>query len=69
MNGDFILHGRENTVMHTPDPFRSPFLHEGDAQFALDRIVIPKRKKIRIAVSVDLDAVSGWLGTGKFRAI
>lgn len=26
----------------------------------------PKRNKIRIAVSVDLDAVSGWLGTGMF---
>ncbi|PLN83426.1 polysaccharide deacetylase family protein [Aspergillus taichungensis] len=24
----------------------------------------PKRNKIRIAVSIDLDAVSGWLGTG-----
>lgn len=24
----------------------------------------PKRNKIRVAVSVDLDAVSGWLGTG-----
>ncbi|PYH79368.1 putative xylanase/chitin deacetylase [Aspergillus uvarum CBS 121591] len=25
----------------------------------------PKRNKIRIAVSIDLDAVSGWLGTGQ----
>ncbi|KAF5856381.1 hypothetical protein ETB97_007456 [Aspergillus alliaceus] len=25
----------------------------------------PKQKKIRIAVSIDLDAVSGWLGTGQ----
>ena len=25
----------------------------------------PKRNKIRIAVSIDLDAVSGWLGTGE----
>lgn len=25
----------------------------------------PKQNKIRIAVSIDLDAVSGWLGTGK----
>lgn len=24
----------------------------------------PKRNKIRVAVSIDLDAVSGWLGTG-----
>ena len=26
----------------------------------------PKRNKIRIAISVDLDAVSGWLGTGEW---
>lgn len=26
----------------------------------------PKRNKIRIAVSIDLDAVSGWLGTGSW---
>lgn len=25
----------------------------------------PKQNKIRIAISIDLDAVSGWLGTGK----
>ncbi|OGM43703.1 polysaccharide deacetylase family protein [Aspergillus bombycis] len=25
----------------------------------------PKRNKIRIAISIDLDAVSGWLGTGQ----
>lgn len=24
----------------------------------------PKRNKIRVSVSIDLDAVSGWLGTG-----
>jgi hypothetical protein len=28
-------------------------------------ILKPKLNKIRIAVSVDLDAVSGWLGTGR----
>lgn len=26
----------------------------------------PKRNKIRVAVSIDLDAVSGWLGTSKY---
>lgn len=36
-----------------------------------DSIQIPrsitKRNKIRVAVSIDLDAVSGWLGTGKLQ--
>lgn len=26
---------------------------------------ITKRNKVRVAVSIDLDAVSGWLGTGR----
>ncbi|PYH45814.1 SDR family oxidoreductase/polysaccharide deacetylase family protein [Aspergillus saccharolyticus JOP 1030-1] len=28
-------------------------------------LTTPKRNKIRVAVSIDLDAVSGWLGTGQ----
>lgn len=26
---------------------------------------IAKRNKVRVAISIDLDAVSGWLGTGR----
>lgn len=26
---------------------------------------ITKRNKVRVAISIDLDAVSGWLGTGR----
>ena len=44
---------------------------KNDTTDKTDLIQIPrpitKRNKIRVAVSIDLDAVSGWLGTGKFQ--
>ena len=44
---------------------------KNDTTDKADSIQIPrsitKRNKIRVAVSIDLDAVSGWLGTGKLQ--
>lgn len=42
--------------------------HQDEIGQSIPRRIVstPKRNKIRIAVSVDLDAVSGWLGTGEW---
>lgn len=44
---------------------------KNDTTDKADSIQIPrsitKRNKIRVAVSIDLDAVSGWLGTGRLQ--
>ena len=45
--------------------------HQDEIGQSIPRRIVstPKRNKIRIAVSVDLDAVSGWLGTGEWRSL
>ncbi|CRG89345.1 hypothetical protein PISL3812_06381 [Talaromyces islandicus] len=50
---------KENEVVKTFDPSASLSL-----QTIPPSMPKPPRNKIRVAVSIDLDAVSGWLGTG-----
>lgn len=56
---------KQNKVLKTAAV--APGSHTDDVFVQAIPISLPKPKgnKIRIAVSVDLDAVSGWLGTGK----
>lgn len=54
-----ILIWKENKVVKTSDLSVSSSL-----QTIPQSMPKPPRNKIRVAVSIDLDAVSGWLGTG-----
>lgn len=57
---------KENGPFRTAAVAPDTQANEVVAQSIPESISKPKRNKIRIAVSVDLDVVSGWLGTGKF---
>jgi hypothetical protein len=54
---------KENESVKTSEPMGQT--NSGVLQSIPRSMPKPPRNKIRVAVSIDLDAVSGWLGTGK----
>lgn len=54
---------KENEVVKTSEP--SGQTSSGSLQSIPRSMPKPPKNKIRVAISIDLDAVSGWLGTGK----
>ncbi|KAJ9218276.1 CAZyme family CE4 [Paecilomyces variotii] len=59
---------KENEVVKTPSSNQLAVASKSQEQSVSQSIpralTKPKRNKIRVSVSIDLDAVSGWLGTG-----
>jgi peptidoglycan/xylan/chitin deacetylase (PgdA/CDA1 family) len=53
---------KESEVIQPSNP--NPDRETNPTQSIPRSLAAPKRNKIRVAVSIDLDAVSGWLGTG-----
>lgn len=60
-----VERGKQDPIASTTQPPKSIVKKEFAASIPRS-LPKPKRNKIRVAVSIDLDAVSGWLGTSKF---
>jgi NAD(P)-dependent dehydrogenase (short-subunit alcohol dehydrogenase family) len=59
-----VERGKQDPISSTARPSKS--IVKKDSITSIPRsLPKPKRNKIRVAVSIDLDAVSGWLGTSQ----
>lgn len=60
-----VERGKQDPISSATQPSKSIVKKESTASIPRS-LPKPKRNIIRVAVSIDLDAVSGWLGTSKY---
>lgn len=60
-----VERGKQDPMSSTAQPSQAIVKKESTTSIPRS-LPKPKRNKIRVAVSIDLDAVSGWLGTSKY---